>query len=135
MSDATVIHTLIILRGSCSCRLEIFHSIKTANFSNFDNDTNIVKWMVAKIIHRNSITHMLQPAFMICVLVVLILFNRCSMYVSMFVLREHFFALFNCPFWVLPVLKFTQKNTPYWMWTIFNWITSPGAWQTFFKII
>ena len=63
--------------------LEIFLSMKTAIFSCFDNDTNIVKWMVAKIIHRHSITHMLQPAFQMCVLAVNILFQR-----------HHFLSLF-----------------------------------------
>jgi len=34
--------------------------------------------MVAKIIYRHSITHMLQPAFKLCDFAVLILFQRCS---------------------------------------------------------
>ena len=110
--------------------------MKTANFSCFDNDTNIVKWMVAKIIHRHSISHMLQRAFKMCVIAVLILFQQGSMYLfQCFTQKQHFLSPFNFKLSILTISwlwKNTQKTTPYWMWTILNWIVSLDTWQNFF---
>ena len=78
----------------------------------FDNDTNIVKWMVTKIIYRHSITHMLQPAFQMCVLAVLILFQRCSMFLFRWFPRNSISYLRSSfPFWVFTTgCKKSEKN-------------------------
>ena len=73
---------------------------------------------------------MCQPAFRMCVLVVLILFQRCSIIlVSMLVFNGISLLRSICLFWIYPVLKNTQKTEPTWMCTILTWITSPDTRQ------
>ena len=138
VSHILIVKTQIIAKWSSNTYIDYhpaivdWKSFIQWNVSCCDNDTNIVKLMITKIIHIQSPICFSQRSR--CVSLQFSSYSSDAVWSCSNGFHEtaFLFSVQVVHFEYFLVVKNPKQNTPYWMWTLINWIASPGAWHNFF---